>query len=225
MPAIGYNPGLAFSAAATGSTPTAPCITLAIHHRATVAGGSNAARVNFDLGAMAGSASQYSVGIEQFILGCYNLDPAIYESRYQAVGYFRVASTLIEADDDLTGLGLAVDFAGCERLGPCSSKTYDGIALGKPDADRYRYFEWPKWRDPRQAGGGLNLTILVTLRSSAVDGADVPSNYEIFFDNLSVKVFAGTHQKELAIAKCQVENLGKIWTTQGPCSIGLLNRV
>ncbi|KAK8136112.1 hypothetical protein PG984_004052 [Apiospora sp. TS-2023a] len=130
-------------------------------------GASTAAQANFILDNMAGPASRYSVGMEQFIPGCQG-QPGF---GYQIVGYFKASDA---------SLALAVDISGCQRLGSCDTTKYVP-ALGPPDADGFQYFETPIWR-PR----AFSASILITLRST---GAGVPDDFQILFDDISMKVY------------------------------------
>ncbi|KAK7954170.1 hypothetical protein PG996_015055 [Apiospora saccharicola] len=135
-------------------------------------GGSTAAAASFILDTMPGPESRYSVGMEQFVPGCQG-QPGF---GYQIVGYFKPSDT---------SLALAVDFSGCQRLGSCDTTKYVP-ALGPPDADGFQYFETPIYR-PRS----FSSSILITLRSSPVPGAGVPYEYQILFDDISMKVYNG----------------------------------
>ncbi|KAK8035572.1 hypothetical protein PG993_010567 [Apiospora rasikravindrae] len=134
-------------------------------------GGSNAPGITFNLDTAPGPASQYSIGIEQYVTACYDQPGA----GYSVAGYFKTNDASV---------GLVVDLSGCQRLGPCETTTLTPT-LGAPDADGYRYFETAVWA-PRS--GLANLPMLITLRSRVAAGAGLEV-YEIFLDDIVTKTY------------------------------------
>lgn len=106
-----------------------------------------------------------STGIEQWAHLCWN-QPGF---SYQVTGYFQ--SSVPGA------VALAIDVAGCQRIGPCASTTY--VATITEAEDGWSYFEIPAWT-PKY----LDYYALVTIRSAPVSGTPTPDEYTLYFDDI-----------------------------------------